>query len=71
LKENDDMASETIKGILIGVRDGMSGPVLVINNKGQEKKYDLKCQVSIEFAFKRMNTPVTCQVDDGQVVNVS
>ena len=65
------MESETIKGILIGVRDGMSGPVLVINIKGQEKKYDLKCQVSIDFAFKRMNTPVTCQVDDGQVVKVS
>jgi hypothetical protein len=65
------MASETIKGILIGVRDGANGPVLVINIKGQEKKLDLKCQVSIDFAFKRMNTPVTCQVDNGNVVKVS
>ncbi len=65
------MASEIIKGVMIGVRDGQNGPVLVINIKGQEKKYDLKCQVSIDFAFKRMNTPVTCQVDDGQVVKVS
>jgi hypothetical protein len=65
------MASETIKGIMIGVRDGANGPVLVINIKGQEKKLDLKCQVSIDFAFKRMNTPVTCQVDDGKVVKVS
>jgi hypothetical protein len=65
------MASETIRGILIGVRDGVNGPVLVINIKGQEKKLDLKCQVSIDFAFKRMNTPVTCQVDNGNVVKVS
>jgi hypothetical protein len=65
------MASETIKGILIGVRDGANGPVLVINIKGQEKKLDLKCQVSIDFAFKRMNTPVTCQVENGNVVKVS
>jgi hypothetical protein len=65
------MASETIKGIMIGVRDGANGPVLVINIKGQEKKLDLKCQVSIDFAFKRMNTPVTCQVDNGNVVKVS
>ncbi|MFA5374297.1 MAG: hypothetical protein WC455_00855 [Dehalococcoidia bacterium] len=65
------MASETIKGIMIGVRDGVNGPVLVINIKGQEKKLDLKCNVSIDFAFKRMNTPVTCQVDDGKVVKVS
>ena len=65
------MASETIKGILIGIRDGVNGPVLVINIKGQEKKLDLKCEVSIDFAFKRMNTPVTCQVDDGNVVKVS
>ena len=65
------MATETIKGIMIGVRDGVNGPVLVINIKGQEKKLDLKCQVSIDFAFKRMNTPVTCQVDDGKVVKVS
>jgi hypothetical protein len=65
------MASETIKGIMIGVRDGANGPVLVINIKGQEKKLDLKCNVSIDFAFKRMNTPITCQVDDGKVVKVS
>ena len=65
------MATETIKGIMIGVRDGMTGPVLVINIKGQEKKLDLKCQVSIDFAFKRMNTPVTCQVENGNVVKVS
>ncbi|MFA5368003.1 MAG: hypothetical protein WC333_09005 [Dehalococcoidia bacterium] len=64
------MASETLKGILIGIRDGVNGPVLVINIKGQEKKLDLKCQVSIDFAFKRMNTPVTCQVEDGNVVKV-
>jgi hypothetical protein len=56
---------------MIGVRDGANGPVLVINIKGQEKKLDLKCQVSIDFAFKRMNTPVTCQVDNGNVVKVS
>jgi hypothetical protein len=65
------MASEMIKGVLIGIRDGMSGPVVVINTKGLEKKYDLKCQVSIDFAFKRMNTPVTCQLEDGQVMKVS
>jgi hypothetical protein len=65
------MASETIKGIMIGVRDGANGPVLVINIKGQEKKLDLKGQVSIDFAFKRMNTPVTCQVENGNVVKVS
>jgi hypothetical protein len=65
------MATETIKGIMIGVRDGMTGPVLVINIKGQEKKLDLKCNVSIDFAFKRMNTPVTCQVENGNVVKVS
>ena len=64
------MASETIKGIMIGVRDGVNGPVLVINVKGQEKKLDLKCNVSIDFAFKRMNTPITCQIDDGKVVKV-
>jgi len=65
------MASETIKGIMIGVRDGVNGPVLVINIKGQEKKLDLKCDISIDFAFKRMNTPVTCQVENGNVVKVS
>jgi hypothetical protein len=65
------MATETIKGIMIGVRDGANGPVLVINIKGQEKKLDLKCNVSIDFAFKRMNTPVTCQVENGNVVKVS
>ena len=52
---------------MIGVRDG---PVMVIGLMGQEKKYPLDCEISIEWAFNRMNTMVVCQVEDGRIIRV-
>jgi hypothetical protein len=61
------MTREVVTGTLIGVRDG---PVMVIGVMGQEKKYPLDCEISIEWAFKRMNTMVVCQVEDGRIITV-
>ena len=52
---------------MIGVRDG---PVIVIEILGQEKKFPLDCEVSIEWAFSRMNTMVICVMEDGRVTKV-
>jgi hypothetical protein len=61
------LTREVVTGKMIGVRDG---PVMVIGLMGQEKKYPLDCEISIEWAFKRMNTMVVCQVEDGRIIRV-
>lgn len=53
--------------MLIGVRDG---PIIVIELMGQEKKFPLDCEVSVGWAFSRMNTGVVCVVEDGRVTRV-
>ncbi|MBA7615044.1 hypothetical protein ES703_22320 [subsurface metagenome] len=53
--------------MLIGVRDG---PIIVIELMGQEKKFPLDCEVSIGWAFSRMNTRVVCVVEDSRVIRV-
>lgn len=61
------MKTEVVSGKLIGVRDG---PVIVIEIMGQEKKFPLDCEVSIEWASSRMNTMVICVMEDGRVTKV-
>lgn len=61
------MAAEAVSGKLIGIRDG---PVIVIEVLGQEKKFPLDCEVSIGWAFSRMNTMVICVMEDGRVTRV-
>lgn len=65
------MAKEYVRGTLIGVRDGMEGPTVVIGTMQGEQKMPLKCEVSIDFAMSRMNTSVVCEVEEGNVVKVS
>ncbi len=59
--------TEFVNGTLIGIRDG---PAIIVEVMGQEKKFMLNCEVSIEWAFSRMNTRVTCVVEDGRVMKV-
>ena len=61
------MKTEFVSGMLIGVRDG---PIIVIEVMGQEKKFPLDCEVSVEWAFSRMNTRVVCVMEDGRVIKV-
>jgi len=61
------LTREVVTGKLIGVRDG---PVMVIGVMGQEKKYPLDCEISVGWAFKRMNTMVVCQIEDGRIITV-
>lgn len=61
------MKTEHINGTLIGIRDG---PAIVVEVMGQEKKFPLDCEVSIEWAFSRMNTRVVCVMEGGRVIKV-
>jgi hypothetical protein len=61
------MAAEVVSGKLIGVRDG---PVIVIEVLGQQNKFPLDCEVSVEWALSRMNTMVICLMEDGRVTKV-
>lgn len=64
------MGTQFLNGKLIGVRDGVDGPVIVVEVRGEHTKYPLDCELSIDFAMNRMNTPVTCLVKDGRVTRV-
>lgn len=61
------MKTEFVTGTLIGVRDG---PVIVIEVRGQQSKFPLDCEVSIEWVFAHMSRMVTCLVEDGRVTRV-
>ena len=61
------MKSEFVTGTLIGVRDG---PVIVIEVRGQQSKFPLDCELSIEWVLSHMNKMVTCLVEDGRVARV-
>ena len=64
------MAIEYARGTLIGIRDGFDGPIIVLGVMGQEQKLPLACEVGIDFAYSRMNTPVVCEVENGKVIKV-
>jgi|GEM_PF-1002839 len=66
-ERGERVKTEFVSGILIGVRDG---PIIVIEVIGREKKLPLDCEVSIGWAFSRMNTRVVCVVEDGRVIRV-
>jgi hypothetical protein len=59
--------TEFVTGTLIGVRDG---PVIVIEVRGQQSKFPMDCELSIEWVFSHMNKRVTCLVEDGRVTRV-
>ena len=61
------METGFVTGTLIGVRDG---PVIVIEVRGQQSKFPLDCELSIEWVFAHINKLVTCFVEDGRVARV-
>lgn len=66
-EKGEKMKTEFVTGTLIGVRDG---PVIVIDVRGQQKKFPLDCELSVEWALSHMNNRVTCLVEDGRVTRV-
>ena len=64
------MGTHFVSGTLIGIRDGIDGPVIVIDVMGQYTKYPLDCEVSVDWALTHMNNKVSCLVKDGRVSRV-
>lgn len=59
-----------VSGTLIGIRDGVDGPVIVIDAMGQYTKLPLDCEVSVDWAMTHMNNRVSCMVKNGRVTRV-
>jgi hypothetical protein len=66
-EKGEKMKTEFVTGTLIGVRDG---PIIVIEVMGQQSKFPLDCELSIEWVFSHMNKRVTCLVEDSRVTRV-
>jgi hypothetical protein len=58
---------ELIAGTLVGVRDG---PVIVIEIKGQEKKFPLRCELTVGWVYSHMGKRISCIVEEGKVTSV-
>lgn len=61
------MKREFIAGTLVGVRDG---PTIVIEVKGQVRKFPLHCKLTVDWAYSHMDKKVTCLLEDGKVTKV-
>lgn len=62
--------AEFVSGTLIGIRDGVDGPVIVVEVMGQHTKIPLDCEISVDWAMTHMNNRVSCLVKDGKVTRV-
>jgi len=61
------MNREIVVGTLVGVRDG---PVIVIEVRGQERKFPLSCELTVDWVYSHMNKTIVCFVEDGKVTAV-
>ena len=64
------MGAQFVSGTLIGIRDGIDGPIIVIDVMGQHTKIPLACEVSVDWAMTHMNNRVSCMVEGGRVTRV-
>jgi len=62
--------TEFVSGTLIGIRDGVDGPVIVVDVMGQYTKLPLDCEISVDWAMTHMNNRVSCLMKDGRVTRV-
>ena len=61
------MNREFVYGALIGV---ISGPVIVIDVKGIERKYPLGCDLTVEWVSSNLTENIMCLLEDGRVIEV-
>ena len=61
------MKEEFIVGTLVGVRDG---PVIVVDVRGEEKKFPLGCELTVDWVYSHMGSRVMCLLKSGKVVQV-
>lgn len=62
------MAKHIISGILRGVINGL---FILIEVKHMEKKYPLRCDLSLEWINSHIGKAIICIVTDGEVSEVT
>ncbi len=61
------MAGQISSGELLAVIDG---PAMILSVRGQERKFALAVQVSLEWVSKHIKKPVTVMVAEGRIVAI-
>ncbi len=67
MERREKARREFITGTLVGVRDG---PVIVLEIDGQEKKFPLACDLTVNWVYSHMEKQVMCLVEDGKVTQI-
>ncbi|HEX76952.1 MAG TPA: hypothetical protein G4O03_00855 [Dehalococcoidia bacterium] len=61
------MGKQIVAGKLLGVTDG---PVILIEVRGEERRFPLDCDLTLDWIYSHMNKPITCIVTQGRVTEV-
>ncbi|MFC1935580.1 hypothetical protein ACFLX9_02295 [Chloroflexota bacterium] len=61
------MAGRIVRGQLLAVVDG---PAMILSVNGQEHKFALTVQVSLDWVSKHMDKLVTVMVDEAQIIEI-
>jgi len=61
------MAGRIVRGQLLAVVDG---PALILSVNGQEHRFALTAQVSLDWIGKHLNKPVMVIVDEAQIIEI-
>ena len=58
---------ELVSGTLVGVTHG---PCIVISVGGEERKFPLNCDLTVDWVSSRVGKRVMCQIEGGKVTQV-
>lgn len=67
MKRRGKVRREFITGTLVGVRDG---PVIVLEIEGQERKFPLACDLTVNWVYEHLEKQVMCLVEAGKVTQI-
>jgi hypothetical protein len=61
------MSGQFVRGTLVGVVDG---PAMILEIRGEEKKYPLEVSLPLSWVQKNMDQQVTVVIKGGRVIEV-
>ncbi len=58
---------QLVSGTLVGITHG---PSIIISVGGEERKFPLNCDLTVDWVSPRIGKRVMCQIEDGKVTQV-
>ena len=67
MKNDPQVKKEFVSGTLVGVIDG---PLIIIDVRGEERKYNLNFDLTLEWVSSHLDKGIMCIVEDGKVTEL-